>query len=335
MSPKQQIWHSEQQRKKRFLIIALLLLVLVLIPLCVVATYTWFGTSKTPKVSDMEMTINSSYGLQLAWSADAKEEDWQQQLNYTDVVDVDAILTPVTWSNEQERFYTALMGTDGRVIDIGVELSDEKDTNSRDGHYIKFTVYGRTEQNVSVSLKEGLNTADGKNLTGTYLIGTPLWQNDEKIHTDGGLGAQYATRVGFKITKLDIYGNEKDDSNFFIYEPNADAHINGSSGVLNTPSLDGGEELVPPSQLIRQSAFNWKEQKPVQRGVLAWSTGKFEEEKELFELSSDEKVKIDVYIWLEGKDIDCVNALGSGAQLTANIQFEASADSGSGLVPIQ
>ena len=334
MSPKQQRQHWEQKKKKRFLIIALLLLVLILLPLCTVATYTWLSLSKTPKISDMEMTINSNAGLELAWSADAAEEEWQQQLDFTDAVNLDAILLPVTRSEAEGRFYTARFGTDGRMIDAGIALSDEMDINSRDGHYIKFTFYGRTGEDVSVDLAPGVVSANGKNLAGTYLIGTPLWDAEEKKHTDGGNGAQYATRIGLNITKLDSEGRAKDRSTFYIYEPNADQHIDGREGVLETPSVDGTESLVPSARLIRQQAFVWQESAPIERGVLAWRAGNFEGENHLFDLSAEEKVKIDIYIWLEGKDADCVNALGSGAQITANIQFAADADSGSGLVPI-
>ncbi|MBQ7035793.1 MAG: hypothetical protein IJN34_08665 [Clostridia bacterium] len=334
MSPKQQRQHWEQKKKKKFLVIALLLLVLILLPLCTVATYTWLAISKTPKISDMEMTINSNHGLELAWSADAAEEDWQQQLDFTDAVDTEAILLPVTWSDAEKRFFTARFGTDGRMIDTGIALSDEMDINSRDGHYIKFTLYGRTGEDVSVGLVPGVVSANGENLAGTYLIGTPLWDAEEKKHTDGGHGAQYATRIGLNITKLDGDGRESGPSTFYIYEPNADQHIDGSQGILETPSVDGTESLAPPARLIRQQTFRWQESAPIERGVLAWRAGNFEGENDLFDLSPEEKVKIDIYIWLEGKDADCVNALGRGAQIAANIQFAADADSGSGLVPI-
>lgn len=334
MSPNQQRQHWEQKKKRRFLVIALLLMVLILIPLCVVATYTWLAISKTPKISDMEMTINSSPALQLAWSADAAEEEWLQRLDFTDAVDPEAILTPVTWSDEDERFFTARFGTDGRMIDTGIALTDEMDANGRDGHYIKFTFYGRTGQDVSVSLAPAAVTADKKNLAGTYLIGKLLWQAEEQKHIDSGYGAQYATRMGLRITPLNDDGTAREPSKLYIYEPNADRHIDGSTGFEDSPWFDEGDSAALAERLIRQRALDWQEQYPVQRDVVNWSVGEFEREVELFSLDADEKVKIDAYIWLEGTDVDCVNALGVGAQIAANIQFTADTDSGSGLVPI-
>ncbi len=323
---------QETRRKRRFLVIALLLLLLILIPLSTVATYTWLAISKTPKVSDMEMTINSDPGLQLAWAADAPEEDWSQQLLFTDAVPQDTLLTPVTYSATEDCFYTARFGSDGRMIDAGDRLQDDKDANGRDGHYVKFTLYGRTAQFVEVFLSPAV-ALQGGGSAGTYLTGVPLWQEDTLNHIDGGAGAQYATRIGMRITKHAANGSAGDPT-FFVYEPNADGHIDGSVGNVDTPSMDGGATLVPTAQLIRQSTTTWEEAYPVQRDVVLRTPGIFEQEVPLFTLDPSEKVKIEVYLWLEGMDVDCVNALGVNARIVANLQFSAQADGGSGLVPI-
>ncbi len=323
---------QDTRRKRRFLVIALILVLLVLLPLSTVATYTWLAISKTPKVSDMEMTINSNPGLQLAWAADAAEEAWGQQLLFTDAVPQDTLLTPVTYSAAEDCFFTARFGADGRMIDVGDKLNDEMDANGRDGHYVKFTVYGRTGQNVEVSLSPAV-ALQGGGSAGTYLIGEPLWQEDTLTHKDGGAGAQYATRIGLRITKQSADGTA-DAPTFFVYEPNADGHIGGSLGMVDTPSVDGTETLVPPEQLIRQSTSTWEEAYPVQRDLVVYTPGTFTEEVTLFTLDPTQRVQIEVYLWLEGKDVDCVNALGVNARIFANLQFSAQAEGGSGLVPI-
>ena len=324
---------QDTRRKRRFLVIALILLLLVPLPLSTVATYTWLAISKTPKVSDMEMTINSNPGLQLAWSADAAEEDWGQQLLFTDAVPQDTLLTPVTYSAAEDCFFTARFGADGRMIDVGDKLNDEMDANGRDGHYVKFTVYGRTEQNVEVSLSPAVTLQGGSGNAGTFLMGTPVWQQETLSHTDGGYGAQYATRVGMRITKQ-LQDGSTQTPTFFVYEPNADRHIEGEQGVVDTPSVDGDTTLVPTAQLIRQTTTTWQEANPVERDVVLRTPGTFLEEPLLFTLDPTQRVKIEVYIWLEGKDVDCVNALGVNARIFANLQFSAQAEGGSGLVPI-
>lgn len=325
--------HKDQKRKKRFLIVALFLMVWILLPLFVVATYTWIAISKTPKVSDMEMTINSGKGLQLAWEADAPDEAWGQQLIFTDAVTNDPILLPVTWSDRDGHFLAVRFGSDGRMTNSGIALSDERDANGQDGYYVKFTVFGRTDEDVRVKLTEGGVTADGNGLSGTYLIGTPVWNAEKLQHEDAGRGAQYAVRMGFRVTKRTADGLPSDDSRFYIYEPNADRGEGDRNGMVDTPSIDGTPQLAARERLIRQTSFSWQESVPVEHGLLRWQAGTFEEDVTLFELSEDEIVQIDVYVWLEGKDRDCVNAV-SGALLTANLQFTAVPKGGSGLVPI-
>ena len=331
-------WHEQQdqKRKKRTLILLLIALLLILLPLCTVATYTWLGISKTPKVSDMEMTINCDPGLQLAWDIEAEDDEWKQQLDFTDAVGTDTLLTPVTWSDKEKSFYTAKFGADGRIVDIGVRLSDEKDSNGRDGHYVKFTFYGRTEQEVEVSLSPAVSASDdGSKSAGTYLLGTPLWQENSKAHKDGGQGAQFATRVGFIISKINNEGVVTSQKPMLIYEPNCDRHIDGSSGYVDTPSIDGFEDLVGADRLIKQTTSHWEEGYPLERDVIIRDLGVFEDDVTLFQLDNSEKVKIDVYVWLEGMDVDCVNVLGTGAQFFANLQLSAIPDNQSGLVPIQ
>lgn len=326
---------AEQKKRQKTLLVTLLLLLLILLPLSTVATYTWFSISRTPKVSDMEMTINSAVGLQIAWSADAAEDEWKQQLNFIDQVPSDTLLTPVTWSDAQQCFYTTTFGPDGRVSGVDVKLNDDMDANGRDGHYVKFTVYGRTEERVTVSLSPAVEIEEGKQGAGTYLIGTPLWDAETLSHQNGGDGAQYATRVGLRVTILDTAGNPTGEPVFYLYEPNGDRHVDGSEGYQPTPSMDGTAELVPEARHIRQTTSEWEESEPVQRDVVIRRLGEFEREVELFRLEEQQKVKIDVYIWLEGMDVDCVNAIGQSAQLFANVQFLAKPTGNSGLVPIE
>ena len=325
---------NSERKKRRLLFVMLILSLLILIPLLSVATYTWLAISKTPKVSDMEMTINSDPGLQLAWSADAPEEQWLQQLNFIDAVPEDTLLTPVTWSDAQKSFFTAEFGNDGRNASLGVRLSDEMDTNSNQGHYVKFTLFGRTGQNVGVSLSPAVTLADQTKSAGTYLIGTPVWQAEQTLHEDGGRGAQYATRIGFRFTKIFADGTQGEQSGMYIYEPNADGHVDGSVGYTATPSSDGAQSLVPAERLLTQTTSTWEESYPVERDVVIRQLGQFDRELELFSLTAQEKVKIEVYIWLEGMDVDCVNAIGTGAKIFANLQFSADAQGHSGLVPV-
>ena len=314
----------------------LLYVVLILMSLFTVATYTWFSLSRTPEVSDMAMYVNSPTGLEI--SADPFAEEWQLQLSFADTLDADGILKPITWSEEDQMFYAASYGMDGRISEIGEPLNDQRHANkdNADGYYIVGTFYARTDQKVNVSLSPAVEVKEGLKGAGTFVIGTPLWNAEEVIHNNGGSGAEYAIRIGFKIQKTDRNGiSNKGPATFLVYEPNADRHIDDSHGYAETPSIDGGATLVPTDRLIRQTTSTWTEAYPVQREAVIHTLGEFETDTELFTLEPDELARISVYVWLEGQDVDCTNVIGHEAQILASIQFATDASGQSGLVPIE
>ena len=314
----------------------LLYVVLILMSLFTVATYTWFSLSRTPEVSDMAMYVNSPTGLEI--SADPFAEEWQLQLSFADTLDADGILKPITWSEEDQMFYAASYGMDGRISEIGEPLNDQRHANkdNADGYYIVGTFYARTDQKVNVSLSPAVEVKEGLKGAGTFVIGTPLWNAEEVIHNNGGSGAEYAIRIGFKIQKTDRNGiSNKGPATFIVYEPNADRHIDDSHGYAETPSIDGGATLVPTDRLIRQTTSTWTEAYPVQREAVIHTLGEFETDTELFALEPDELARISVYVWLEGQDVDCTNVIGHEAQILASIQFATDASGQSGLVPIE
>ena len=128
------------------------------------------------------------------------------------------------------------------------------------------------------------------------------------------------------------YGVEK--TNRRIYEPNYDKHVDEEDGYLQTPSVDGTATLIPEESIILQSLNSWEEATPVRNGTVIHTFGEFDSEKELFKLEPDELAKISLYVWLEGQDVDCINAIGHHAELMANIQFTATTEGQSGMVPI-
>lgn len=311
---------------------------IILMSLLTVASYTWFSISRTPRVSNMHMFINSVSGLEI--STDPHAEEWQLQLDFRDMVDETAPLRPITWSNVRQQFYAANYGVDGRLLDYNQwqPLTDERNANkdNADGYYIKATFFARTGQTVDVSLSPAVEVDEGIDGHGTYLIGTPLWDDQQILHNNGGQGAETAVRIGIRITPVDQDGVpvQGEKSEFFIYEPNCDAHIDGELGYVPTPSIDDTPTLIDENHLIRQSSSTWREAYPVQRSAVIHELGEFLTPAELFSLNVGEMVKIDLYVWLEGQDIDCTNRI-TEAQILASIQLSAETESQSGLVPIE
>ena len=93
-------------------------MLLVLVVLLSTATYTWFTLSKTPKVHDMALYINSAKGVMLSADNTLPFEEWELHLDYSDYMPDNTILKPVTWSDSEGIFYAADFGADGRIRGI-------------------------------------------------------------------------------------------------------------------------------------------------------------------------------------------------------------------------
>ena len=327
---------KKQNRKKHTLafIVLYFYMVLILFSLLTVATYTWFAISRTPRVSDMYLFINAASGLEISATPDA--EEWKLQLDFRELVDVTTELKPATWSEKDQKFYAAEYGFDGRHTGRWHELSDSIHANRDDvyGYYVKTVFYLRTGQKTKLYLTPAVEVDEGLDGSGTYLIGTPVWDSEEILHSNGGQGAECAVRVGIRITPVDTQGQPiGDESVFFIYEPNSDMHLSGSTEYTVTPSIDETPSLVPEDRLILQTASTWTETNPVERNAVIKDLGEFTTSSDLWVLDRDEIIRVELYIWLEGQDIDCTNAIDR-AQILASIQFAGDSSGQSGMDPI-
>ena len=326
---------ARNKKATRFRVAIYFYVLLILMILLTTASYTWFSLSRTPRVSDLYMFINSASGLEISTKPDA--EEWELQLDYREMVAEDTELKPATWSDKDEKFYAAEYGFDGRRTGHWHELSDSVHTNRDDvyGYYVKATFYLRTGQTTNVKLSPAVEVDEGVNGSGTYLIGYPEWDSQNIVHSNGGQGAECAVRVGLRITPVDSDGYPTGaPSKFFVYEPNSDMHLDGSTEYVQTLSIDGTEALVPDDRLIVQTSSTWTEAYPVERNVVIRDLGEFTTETELWNLEPGEIIQVDLYIWLEGQDIDCTNAIGK-AKILASIQFAGDPGGQSGMVPIE
>lgn len=310
---------AKRQRRRTFLYLWILLALLILL---VTATYTWFTISQTPHVNDMAMYVNVETGIQIAKEFDAPESEWGYRIDFADLIGDEYPLKPATWSSARQKFFAMRYGFDGRMMEFA-ELSDEKNSNRSDGdgYYVLGTFYVRTDMSCYVQLAEAVEINDGENGAGTYVIGKPIWDEEKIAHYDGGNGAESAIRIGFRITHYDkATGEEKGEPEFFIYEPSCDHHISGSTEYFPTPSIDGTDSLIDDEHLILQHASTWEEADPVEHGVTVKHLGAFKSNKRLFKIESSEKIRVDVYIWLEGQDSDCIARIDN-AKILANLQF--------------
>lgn len=327
---------QEKRKKRAVQLMIYFYVLLILLSLFTVASYTWFSLSRTPRVSDMYMFINSNTGLEL--SEDPLAEEWKLQLDFRDLATETAPLRPVTWSESNQQFIAAAYGPDGRQLPMSFwhKLTDEQNANRNNayGYYSKAAFFARSGQTETVFLSPAVEVDEGIDGSGTYVIGTPVWDGQSIVHNNGGMGAECAIRIGIRITPVDTLGQPYGEpATFFIYEPNSDMHIDGSEGYVPTPSIDLMENLISTDRLILQTASTWSEAYPVERGVVIHSLGEFTTETELFTIKPGEMKMIELYCWLEGQDVDCTNQI-QGAQIMASIQFSTKPDEQSGLIPI-
>ena len=328
---------KENRIKSNLRILLSLILVIMLFSLLTVSSYTWFALSQTPRVSDLYMFVNSVTGLELSLDPGAEDEDWVLQLDFRDIVDVTTDLRPVTWSDMDNCFYAATYGYDGRQMDRWEKLTDERNANKDnfEGYYVKATFFARSGQATTISLTPAIEVDEGLQGSGTYVIGYPEWDSENIVHNNGGQGAECAVRLGFRITPVDDKGfSTGEPTRFIIYEPNSDMHMNGTKGYVPTPSIDLTPNLVPEEYLILQTASTWTEADPVQRNAVIRDLGEFTTETELYTLEAGQILQIDLYIWLEGQDVDCTNVIEK-AQIVANVQFASTTEDQSGLKPIE
>lgn len=329
---------TKDQKRRRRTVLYLLLLLALLITF-VAASYTWFSLSRTPRVSEMDIFVSAPTGIELAPRPDSADEDWSEVLDFAELVGGKTALRPATWSQQRGCLVSCNYGTDGRLIglDSVTVLTDERNANRNDAaaYYVKGTFYARTGSPVAVTLSDAVTDNAGQSAVGTYVIGTPLWDAETLLHSDGGHGAETAIRLGLRLTKVNPKtGEALDGDEFYIYEPNYDAHIDPQhTGDLKTPSIDGAETLIDAAHLLRQTASAWSEADPVQAEVTVKTLGKFDSLPTLFTLVPGEMMKIDLFIWLEGQDADCTNRI-EDAQIVADLRFGADYSAHGGLVDI-
>lgn len=307
-------------KKRRFLlVIQLFISLLLLLPVTTMSTYTWFSISRTPSVNDMQINVNANDGLLLAWVRDADE--WLPSLNYEDAVTSETALRPSTYSYEEDAYYAVQYDNAGRVKSTNIKLSEEKNANRIDdqAYLVKFTFYAKSGADVGIFL------ADSNNGSGTFLCSALGWDSENFVNYDETTGAEFAMRIGVRITINDTEDDSAvKDSAFVIYEPNADKHIDGSLGYVETLTPNG-QPLAPLSAIYTQSTTTWEEKFPVQKGEVDYDFGTYfgEEKQPIVTMAANTIAKVEVIVWLEGQDIDCTNQIGTSSKIFAQIAFTA------------
>ena len=313
-------------RKKTFIALYVTLISFIVL---VVASYAWMTFASSPIVSNLAMSIVTENVLVLAPDVDGAPGEWGSILDVADLLgETDITLKPVTFSAAERRFYAPRYGLDGRtdfnnpiaLFDLSDDARGSEATADAEGPrdtMLAFRFWMRTDSSdCVVYFKQAAQQNEGDLGAGTFVIGEPLWDADAILHRENGNGAQNAIRVAFCFGPNAV----SDETTIVIYEPNADS----SGAVVSTFSVDGnGSMLEGNNKLIRQSTSTFSEADPVVNDTVLYSPGEFlTEDYSLFALPAGIDQPVTMYVWLEGQDADCVNAISSGS-IFANIQFQA------------
>lgn len=313
-------------------------LIFVLTSLFSVASYTWFTLSRTPEVANMNLYITSGNGLELSVSPGG---GWTNQLDIYDAQELKAYrgnvekpsLRQTTWSDTEGSFFGPLYGYDGRLMPLEsmdyqtmqivswYRLEDKINANklSASSYYLKATIFARCDQPTDVKFTAPMQVDSyGTPGQGTYVIGDP----------NTGRGPETAVRVGLRMTLVDSTGDQLSERGpMYVYEPNSDRHADGSTDYIPTYSVHDLEgQLVPEDRMI------------VQKFSKPGEPGEFDLNPSLFTIKPGQIMRIELYLWLEGQDVDCSNIMANATEPTrilANIQFTGSTENQSGMVPME
>ncbi len=320
-----------KQAKNRLKLGLSLTAILLATAAAVSSTFAWLAISRTPIVSDLGLTIVTDSRLEIAPDVNGQPGEWELSLDLSNLLSDIAPLRPVTYSKENKALYATLYDVDGRNTGKTVALSDEQHANVKAsdvpvgtnvyGYYMAVTFWVRGPQEASISLAKATEIREGVAGSGTYILGNPVWDEETNQHINGGRGLETAIRLGFRCVETDFNGRPIGDTTFTVYEPNCDKHVNGEDGYVETQSIDGGA-LADEKSLVRQTASSWKETSPALSDEVIYDFGEFQDETKLFRVSAKSMVKVTLYLWLEGRDVDCINFTSSGAtSILGSIQF--------------
>ncbi len=322
---------TKKKNKRYFVIYGYMILILLI--LATGSAYAWLLLTETPRVSNLSVYVNSFSGMQISISPE--EDAWSQQLTYEELFPDTYELRPATYSARDGAFYGANYSLTGKLRDEWDPLNDNDNANNTtdENYYCVASFYARTDTRVQVSLAPAVTLQDDLAISGTYLMGRPEWNADEIRHDNGGHGAEYAIRIAINVIRLDGQLSPTGEEELYIYEPNATYHADGSYGYVPTPGIDGTPSLIDEDRIIKQNTSRWGEKDPPEHDALLYHAGSFTGDTKLFTMEEGEVVLLRLTVWLEGRDVDCTNAIAD-ASLFANIQFEAETIGGGGLVPI-
>lgn len=329
--------NRQKRQKKRSILIALLMIMLTGVILTT-STYAWFTANKTVTVSNIDVNVAATNGLQI--SVDAT--NWKTVITNDDINGVATAyptsvnqlpsaansLNPVSTVKEidattgfMKMFLGELTDSDGNYI---LTTSQSTETRGTAGNFVAFDLFFQVQQETIIYLTSNSNVTvpDGKTST----------------------GIQNAARVAFIDSGNVTAGSSASDAqklkaaanaSVVLWEPNYDVHtaaaVKAAKDYYNKDTQETGatqleyygvKTAISAADKVAVSStadtYFTKITPDISTAVSGIPDTAY---KQLMTLQPG-ITKVRVYMWVEGQDVDCEN-FASGGYLSYNLQFSS------------
>lgn len=279
---------------RRTMMMSSLAMLLVAVLALGTATYAWFTASSSGRIQNIQFSATSADGISL--STTGLPGTYKSTLDFTEYYSDAVILSPVSCHNP----------TAGNAFNMFSGFFNEGDNtittsvvSSANGNYILMPVY------IYNSGEENIN----------------VYMQDATVEAVGNIRTDLATRIGIvSYTDVVPYADLTSASNMetlianignsFIYEPNPDEHLetgiteNTYYGIVAAQShaatTGSNNHIVLESETAASSTAT-----TTVKTCGTSSTG-------MVTVPGGSVMKVMIYIWIEGQDIDCFNGIASG-----------------------
>lgn len=281
-------------------------------------TYAWFTQGTSGEVTGMEMTVTSTAGGVLI-SVD-EGRSWGTNLA---VETKEGAVSPVSTVGGEGAwvFYTASINeNDSKKIMTAA---------SAETNYIKEAVWLKNEGSAPITV--ALGRTDGLMTDITQKAGV---EKNYKGHLASRLGIRLVGAVSTLDGETAAEGAKVAGGKYGIFEPNATMHLAGqgdaAASYLGVMAASGtnitAEETAEGGSVIKNAFdgyFDMTTATAPINGITYLQTVTPIQDATQFEIviPAQSIVKLEVYVWLEGQDADCTNAVSSSV-LDVSLCFE-------------
>ncbi len=333
----------KNQRKRRRILLSLLMICLTGVVLSA-STYAWFTANRTVTVSDINVNVTASNGIQMSvdgitWKTVISNEDINGAINTypgaaNQLPSISNALAPVSTIGQIDTSNGYLQMYLGDIMsnaagDYTLTADRRIETNGTTGDFIAFDLFVQVTED------------------------TPIYFTSNSKATSYGTssGIENAARMGFVLEGTTAVGSNtsviqgltatQGTEEVVIWELNNDYHTaaavaNASSnyglttgaGAGNAPlQYYGVKANIPENLYLLLNSHSSDHFELVTPDISTPASGiPTNAYAEAFTLPAG-ITKVRVYMWLEGQDVDCEN-IASGGSVTFSIQMSSNASSG-------